>query len=230
MKHFKYLDLILALFVTVLLVSNIASAAKIVTLGPFTYDAGTLLFPLSYIFGDVLTEVYGYKISRRVIWIGFAMLALMSAIVVVVGVLPGETEWTKNVGQDAYDKIFSLTPRIVLGSLAGYWLGSFSNSFVMAKLKTITQGKWLWSRTISSTVIGEAVDTIVFCAIAFFGTMPMDILWAIVLSNYVFKVGVEVLFTPLTYVVINALKRSEGVDADDRATNLNPFRLQVEEG
>ncbi len=223
MKSFKYLDLILGAFVTVLIVSNIASAAKIVMVGPFTYDAGTLLFPLSYIFGDVLTEVYGYKASRRVIWIGFAMIALMSAVILLVGALPPEAEWSKNVGQEAYDKIFGLTPRIVLGSLLGYWAGSFANAIVMARMKVATGGRWLAARTIGSTVIGEFFDTIVFCLVAFLGALPNDVVASIVVSNYIFKVGVEVLFTPLTYAIVNGLKRVEGVDANDAETNLNPF-------
>jgi hypothetical protein len=224
-KHFRYLDIILAAFVTVLLVSNIASAAKIVTLGSFVYDAGTLLFPLSYIFGDVLTEVYGYRSARRVIWIGFAMIALMSGVIVLVGWLPGEAQWQRTVGQQAYDAIFGLTPRIVLGSLLGYWAGSFTNAILMAKLKSLTAGRWLFLRTIGSTVLGEAVDTLVFCAIAFLGALPNELVWAIAISNYVFKVGVEALFTPITYAIVGALKRLEGVDGDREydTVNLNPF-------
>lgn len=194
MKSFKFLDIILGTFVTVLIVSNIASAAKIVTVGPFTFDAGTLLFPLSYIFGDVL-----------------------------VGALPPEAEWSKNVGQEAFDKIFGLTPRIVLGSLLGYWAGSFANAIVMARMKVATGGRWLAARTIGSTGIGEFFDTIVFCLIAFLGALPNEVVLIIVVSNYVFKVGVEVLFTPVTYVIVNRLKRIEGVDANDAETNLNPF-------
>ena len=220
----KYLDVLLAFLVTVLIVSNIASAAKIVTLGPFTYDAGTLLFPLSYIFGDVLTEVYGYRPTRRVIWIGFAMIALTSGIILLVGALPGEAEWSRTVGQDAYDKIFSLTPRIVLGSLLGYWSGSFANSMVMTHLKTRTQGRLLWLRTIASTILGEGFDTIVFCLVAFLGALPNELVWSIIVSNYIFKVGVEVVFTPITYLVVNGLKRLEGIDVyDDESVNLNPF-------
>lgn len=226
MKSPKHIDLLLASFVTVLVLSNIASAAKIVTVGPFTYDAGTLLFPLSYIFGDVLTEVYGYRSARRVIWIGFAMIALTSLVILVVGALPGEADWSRTVGQDAYDKIFSLTPRIVLGSLLGYWSGSFANSMLLARLKSATGGRMLWLRTISSTVIGEAFDTAAFCAVAFLGALPNDLVWSIAVSNYVFKVGVEVLFTPLTYIIVGALKRSEGIDAYDEGVDLNPFALR----
>jgi uncharacterized integral membrane protein (TIGR00697 family) len=223
MKSPKHLDLLLAAFVTVLVLSNIASAAKIVTLGPFTYDAGTLLFPLSYIFGDVLTEVYGYRSARRVIWIGFLMIALTSAVILLVGALPGEAEWSRSVGQEAYDKIFSLTPRIVLGSLLGYWSGSFANAILLARLKAATNGRLLWLRTIGSTIVGEAFDTAVFCAVAFLGALPNDLVWSIVVSNYVFKVGVEILFTPLTYGIVSTLKRSEGMDADDRDVRLSPF-------
>ena len=226
MKSPKYLDLLLALLVTVLIVSNIASAAKIITLGPFTYDAGTLLFPLSYIFGDVLTEVYGYRPARRVIWIGFVMIAIMSGIILLVGALPGETEWSRTVGQEAYDKIFSLTPRIVLGSLLGYWSGSFANSIVMTRLKTRTHGRMLWLRTIASTILGEGFDTAVFCLVAFLGALPNELVWSIIVSNYIFKVGVEVIFTPLTYLIVNTLKRAEGIDAYDVGVDLNPFALR----
>lgn len=226
-RSFRYLDVIVGFFVAVLLISNIASSAKIVHVGPFVYDAGTLLFPLSYIFGDVLTEVYGYSVSRRVIWIGFATLLLMSLLLVVVGLLPGDADWVGagNFGNDAYGKILGLTPRIVAGSLAAFWAGSFINDFLLARLKVVTNGKWLWLRTIGSTIVGEGLDTLVFVLIAFAGTMPNDLLWSIVWSNYVFKVGVEVLFTPVTYAIVRKLKRVEQVDHYDRETDFNPFKI-----
>lgn len=221
-RSFKYLGFITALFVTVLLVSNIASS-KILILGPFTFDGGTILFPLSYIFGDILTEVYGYARSRRVIWAGFLMLILASVVFMAIGALPSAPEWD---GQQAYDKILGLTPRIVLASIIAYFAGEFSNSFILAKMKVKMKGRFLWMRTIGSTIIGEAVDTGLFVAVAFWGTMSTELLFAIVVSNYIFKVGVEVLFTPLTYAATGFLKKREHEDYFDRNTNFNPFVLE----
>ncbi|OGO11804.1 MAG: transporter, partial [Chloroflexi bacterium RBG_16_47_49] len=171
---FRYLDIITALFVTVLVVSNIASSAKIVDWGfeiggvRLAFDAGTLLFPVSYIFGDILTEVYGYKRSRRVIWTGFLCLGLSALVFWLVRLLPGESTWQGYAGQDAYNAILGgmSSGGIVLASLLGYWTGEFSNSFTLAKMKIITRGRWLWSRTISSTLVGELVDTLIFILIA----------------------------------------------------------------
>lgn len=224
MRTYKFLDIVIGLFVAVLLISNLTSAAKIVTLGPFTFDGGTLLFPISYIFGDILTEVYGYSITRRVIWIGFAAAALFSLVVWIVGLLPGEAEWSSRVGMDAYNAVLGSTPRIVFASLIAYWAGSFSNAFVLAKMKVITQGRWLWSRTVGSTVVGQFVDTFLFVAVAFAGMMSAEVLWSVAVSNYIFKVGVEALFTPVTYVVVGWLKRAEGADVFDIQTDFNPFR------
>jgi hypothetical protein len=218
-RHYRYLDLIMAVFVTVLIVSNIAST-KILVLGPLTFDGGTILFPLAYIFGDVLTEVYGYRASRRVIWTGFACLALTAVTLGMVDLLPPASDWTL---QEAYHSILGQTPRIVLGSLAAYWTGEFVNSYVLAKLKIYTAGRWLWLRTIGSTLLGEGVDTSVFLLIAFLGVLPNNLLWAIFVSNYVFKVGVEAIFTPLTYQVVKFLKRVENEDFYDRGTNFSPF-------
>ena len=238
-KSFKHLDLIIGLFVAVLLVSNIASSAKLVSIGRLEFDAGTLIFPLSYIFDDVLTEVYGYKTSRRVIWIGFVCLFLMSAILMIVGVLPGTEFWRTtnaagdpvagiaNYGQDAFDKILGLTGRIVAGSLLAFFVGSFSNDFILAKLKIMTSGKLLWLRTIGSTLVGEGLDTMVFALVAFLGVLPQADLVTLIISNYVFKVGVEVVFTPITYAVVNFLKRSESVDTYDRDTDFNPFKIEA---
>jgi len=219
MRDYKYYDIILGLFVAVLLISNVASA-KILKLGLFTFDGGTLLFPISYIFGDILTEVYGYRRSRRVIWTGFASSLLMSATFIVVGLLQPAADWGN---QEAYDKILGLTPRIVIASLLAYFIGEFSNSYVLAKMKIATGGKWLWTRTISSTLVGEGADTIIFCMVAFWGALPNSLLLAVVISNYVFKVGFEVAFTPITYLVVNFLKRKEECDVFDRGTNFNPF-------
>lgn len=223
MKTFKYFDLILGLFVAVLLISNIAST-KIVDFGPFEFDGGTLLFPLAYIFGDILTEVYGYRKSRRVIWLGFFSAALMSAVLMIVGALPAAQGWEN---QDAYQKILGLTPRLVLASLIAYMTGEFANSFTLAKMKILTKGKFLWLRTIGSTLIGEGLDTLLFVLIAFWGILPSGLLLTIIISNYIFKCGVEVILTPLTYKIVGFLKKSENEDYYDRETKFNPFRMRI---
>jgi uncharacterized integral membrane protein (TIGR00697 family) len=220
---YRYFDLILALFVAVLLISNVAST-KIVDLGPFTFDGGTLLFPISYIFGDILTEVYGYRRSRRVIWAGFGAAALMAGVLALVGALPPAEGWEY---QEAYEAILGTTPRIVLGSLIAYFAGEFSNSYTLAKMKIWTQGRWLWTRTIGSTLVGEGVDTLLFVTIAFAGSLPWPLFWSIVVSNYVFKVGLEAAMTPVTYRITNFLKRTEGVDVYDVGTDFNPFKLAM---
>jgi uncharacterized integral membrane protein (TIGR00697 family) len=220
---YKYFDLIMALFVAVLLISNIASS-KILELGPFTFDGGTLLFPISYIFGDILTEVYGYRRSRRVIWAGFGAAALMAGVLALVGALPPAEGWEN---QQAYEAILGTTPRIVLGSLIAYFAGEFSNSYTLAKMKVWTGGRWLWTRTIGSTLVGEGVDTMLFVTIAFAGTLPWPLFWSIVLSNYVFKVGLEAVMTPVTYRITNFLKRTENEDVYDVDTDFNPFKIGV---
>jgi uncharacterized integral membrane protein (TIGR00697 family) len=220
---YRHIDTVSALFVAVLLVSNVASA-KIVDLGPFAFDGGTLLFPLSYIFGDILTEVYGYARSRKVIWLGFASAALMSVVLIVVGRLPPAPGWEN---QEAYEKILGLTPRIVAASLAAYFAGEFSNSFVLARMKVLTGGRFLWARTIGSTLVGELVDTLLFVTIAFYGSLEGRLLVSVTISNYVFKTAVEAALTPVTCRVVGALKKSEGVDFYDYRTNFNPFRMRV---
>jgi len=220
--RYRYFDLIMALFVAVLLISNVAST-KFLQLGPFTFDGGTLLFPISYIFGDILTEVYGYRRSRRVIWVGFGCTALMAATLALVGALPPAPGWEH---QSAYEAILGTTPRIVLGSLIAYFAGEFSNSYTLAKMKVWTGGRWLWTRTIGSTLVGEGVDTLLFVTIAFAGTVPWSLFWSTVFSNYVFKVGLEAVMTPLTYRITNFLKRAEQEDVFDTDTDFNPFRWQ----
>lgn len=220
-RSFKHLDTITAFFVAVLLISNVTST-KILTLGPLTFDGGTLLFPLSYIFGDILTEVYGYKRTRKVIWLGFISALIMSLTFMVVGALPPASDWPH---QNAYAAILGLTPRIVLASLIAYFAGEFSNSLILAKLKIKTQGKWLWTRTIGSTLVGQVVDTGIFILIAFTGVIPTHLLLTLILSNYAFKCGVEVLFTPLTYWITGWLKQQEQEDYYDVSTNFNPFEL-----
>jgi queuosine precursor transporter len=232
MKQYRFFDLIMAVFVTVLLVSNIASSAKIVDWGfslfgvPMAFDAGTILFPISYIFGDILTEVYGYKHSRRVIWVGFACLALSAVIFWIVRLIPGEATWQSYAGDDAYNAILGgmSTGGIVLASLAGYWTGEFTNSFTLAKMKILTNGRWLWTRTIGSTLIGEFVDTVMFVIVASaLGVFPWSLFLTLTVTNYIFKCSVEALMTPITYVVVNRLKWEENEDYYDRNTNFNPF-------
>lgn len=218
-KNYKYLSTISVFFVSVLLISNIAST-KIVDFGWFTFDGGTLLFPLSYIFGDILTEVYGYKKSRQVIWLGFFSALLMSLVFVVVGLLPAASDWGN---QAAYDTILGATPRIIVASLLAFLSGEFSNSFILAKMKIWTKGKMLWARTIGSTIVGELVDSTLFILIAFAGILPGSLLLTLIISNYIFKTLVEILFTPITYAVITFLKKEESEDYYDTNTNFNPF-------
>ena len=218
---YRYFDLIMALFVAVLLISNVASS-KILELGPFTFDGGTILFPISYIFGDILTEVYGYRRSRRVIWVGFGCAGLMAGVFALVGALPPAAGWEN---QEAYEAILGTTPRIVLGSLIAYFAGEFSNSYTLAKMKILTQGRWLWTRTIGSTLVGEGVDTVLFVTIAFAGTLPWPLFWSIIVSNYIFKVGLEAAMTPITYRLTNFLKRTEQEDVYDVDTDFNPFKI-----
>jgi len=220
-RPYRYFDVVMALFVAVLLISNVASS-KILVLGPFTFDGGTVLFPLSYIFGDILTEVYGYARSRKVIWTGFACTALMAGVFTLVGALPAAPGWT---GQEAYQAILGQTPRIVLASLIAYFAGEFSNSLVLAKMKVWSSGRWLWTRTIGSTIVGEGVDTLLFVLIAFLGVLPSPLLRSVIISNYVFKVGLEALATPVTYAVTNKLKRADREDYYDYHTDFNPFKV-----
>jgi uncharacterized integral membrane protein (TIGR00697 family) len=227
-RSYRYLDFITAAFVAVLMISNTVSV-KPVRVWLFTYDGGTILFPLSYIFGDILTEVYGYARSRRVIWSGFGACALMAIMYILVGRLPTAGGWPF---QKDYQNILGLAPRIVTASLIAYFAGEFSNSFILAKMKIWTRGRWLWTRTIGSTLVGELADTLLFVAIAFLGApgYPTRMLTAIVISNYIFKVGVEVLFTPATYWVVGFLKRREQEDYYDYQTDFNPFKLATRSG
>ena len=198
---------------------------KPVILWRFTFDGGTILFPLSYIFGDVLTEVYGYRASRRVIWTGFASTFLMAIVLWIVGLLPApEADWGPEK-QFAYSNVLAPVGRIVVASLIAYFAGEFSNSYVLAKMKIWTRGRFLWTRTIGSTLVGEGVDTLIFCLIAFLGVWTTPTLVAVIISNYVFKCGFEIVATPVTYAVVIGLKRSEGVDVYDIGTNFNPFRV-----
>lgn len=232
MKQYRFFDWITAVFVTVLVVSNIASSAKVVDWGlslfglPLAFDAGTILFPISYIFGDILTEVYGYKQSRRIIWAGFICLALSAVIFWIVRLMPGEATWQSYAGDGAYNAILGgmSTGGIVLASLAGYWTGEFTNSFTLAKMKVLTQGRWLWARTIGSTIFGQFVDTVMFVGVASaFGVFPWSLFLSLTVTNYLFKCGVEALMTPITYTAVTSLKKAENEDYFDRSTDFNPF-------
>lgn len=234
LRAFRYFDLVMALFVTVLIVSNVASSAKIVDWGvnlfgiPLAFDAGTILFPISYVFGDVLTEVYGFRRSRRVIWAGFGCLAFSALVLWLVRIMPAEATWQEYAGQEAYNAILGgmSTGGIVLASLVAYWLGEFSNSMVLAKMKILTKGKWLWTRTIGSTLIGEGIDSVAFIAIAcLVGVFPWELFGTLVLTNYIFKVSIEVLMTPVTYLVVNRLKKAEDEDYYDYKTRFTPFAM-----
>ena len=228
MKQYRFFDLIMAVFVIVLVVSNIASSAKIVDWGfslfgvRMAFDAGTILFPVSYIFGDILTEVYGFRRSRRVIWLGFLAAFLMSLTFYVVQLLPPAAGWQY---QEDFSHILGFVPRIVLASLIAYFAGEFSNSFTLSKLKIFTRGRFLWIRTITSTLIGEGLDTLLFCTIAFYGSIPVPVLISVIVSNYIFKCSVEILFTPFTYIIVNFLKKQEKEDMYDIGINYNPFRF-----
>lgn len=229
-QPYRYFDIIMAIFVAVLLISNIASAAKIVNLGLpiLTFDAGTLLFPVSYIFGDVLVEVYGYRRSRKVIWIGFGCAALLSVTLAVVRALPGDAQWLADVGPEAFDGVLGTlaSGRIIAASLIAYFAGEFSNAYIMAKMKIWTRGRWLWTRTIASTLVGEFVDTLLFVCIAFLGVWPLGLVAKIIISNYIFKCSMEAAVTPLTYRLVNFLKKAEGEDYYDYDTDFNPFKLR----
>ena len=223
-QGYRYFTIIAGIFVATLLVSNIA-AQKLIPVGPFVFTGGILLFPVAYIFGDILTEVYGYAKTRQVIWTGFAANILMAAFLWLVVELPPAPGWDL---QEEFSSALGLLPRVVVGSIVAYWLGEFSNSIVMAKMKVWTDGRLLWTRTISSTLVGQAVDTIVFVAIAFAGVLPTAVLVRAAWSGYVFKIAYEALATPITYGIVGWLKRVEGVDVYDRDTSLNPFAIRID--
>jgi uncharacterized integral membrane protein (TIGR00697 family) len=222
---FRYLDLVTAFFVAVLIISNVASAAKIVDAGlvffgaPLAFDGGTLLFPLSYVFGDVLTEVYGFRCARRVIRTGFAALALSALSFFLLRALPGEAAWEAAGGSAAYETILGglSSGGIVLASLAGYWAGQISNALILSRMKTLTRGRFLWVRTMTSTLAGELLDSLAFVFFASLtGVFPWSLFVSLVFTNYLIKCAVEALMTPLTYLVTARLKRAEGVDVYDR--------------
>jgi uncharacterized integral membrane protein (TIGR00697 family) len=234
-KTFKYLDILTVIFVLALVLSNIASSAKIVDWGfslgsvRLAFDAGTVLFPISYIIGDVLTEVYGYKRSRRIIWLGFGGLIFSAFVFWLVQILPGEATWQESVGSQTYNQILGSMSAgtIIVASLAGYLAGSFSNAIVMSVMKVLTKGKFLWTRTIGSTIIGQAFDTFTFILVATaLGVFPWSLFWSLTLTNYIFKVTMEALVTPITYWVVNQLKKIENINVFDRETSFSPFKFK----
>ncbi len=232
-RQFRYFDLIMAAFVTVLLCSNLIGVHKVSSvylpvIGEYVYGTGVLFFPLSYLFGDILTEVYGYARSRKVIWAGFGALIFASVMSFIVTSLPAAKSMPIEV-QSAVELIFGQTWRIVLASLTAFWAGEFINSFVLAKMKVFTSGKYLWTRTIGSTFAGEAVDCLIFYPIAFLGTWETDLVVKVMIGNYFLKVVWEIMATPLTYKIVGFLKRAEHEDHYDRNTNFNPFILTVQD-
>lgn len=230
--NFRYYDLAVHAFVVVLLVSNLV-AQKIcaigpftiggVTVGPFLLSGAQILFPITYIFGDIFVEVYGYGASRRAIWIGFFSAALLAVMALITTSLPAAPEW-KN--QDAFEKVFGFVPRVLVASLVAYWCGEFANAFVMSKMKLLTKGKHLWTRTIGSTVVGQLVDTVVVIFVIFVGVYDLGTMLNLIFTGYFAKVIYEATATPLTYLVVNTLKRAEGVDVFDEGVNFNPFQAR----
>jgi len=230
-RAFRYYDFVMAAFVAILLLSNVIGAGKVAQIvlpgiGPWPFGAGILFFPVSYVIGDVLTEVYGYARARRVIWAGTAAVVFMAFMSWVVVALPPAPSWTN---QAAYATIFGQVPRIVLASLCAFWAGEFVNSYVMARMKVRTAGRHLWMRTIGSTVLGEGVDSLIFYPLAFLGAAGFTpgLVVTVMVTQWALKVAWEVILTPVTYVVVAALKRAEGVDVFDRATDFTPFRARV---
>jgi queuosine precursor transporter len=223
-RHYRFLDTLTIGFVVVLLISNLVGP-KICQFGRLQISAAEFLFPLTYICGDVFTEVYGYGASRRAIWLGFFAMGLLAGMGQLAVALPPASGWND---QAAFAKVFGVVPRFAVASLVAYWAGEFTNSYTLAKLKLFTRGRWLWTRTIGSTVTGQAVDTAVIIVVAFWGAHPMAMLAWMIFSSYVVKVAVEVIATPVTYMVVGALKRAEGVDIFDRRTNFNPFALRAQ--
>ncbi len=229
--RFRYYDFMMAAFVAILICSNLIGAAKLVrvgewTIGPFelgTFGAGILFFPLSYVLGDVLTEVYGYARARRVVWAGFGASLFMAFMSYVVVSMPPAPGWA---GQDAYEQVFGQTPRIALASVLAFWAGEFANAFVLARMKILTAGRHLWTRTIGSTAVGQGVDSLIFYPLAFLGVWTAAQVLTVMVTNYALKVLWEALLTPATYQIVGFLKRAEGVDVYDRETNFTPFSVK----
>lgn len=219
-RHFRYFDYVMAAFVAILLLSNLIGAAKLAQMGGFTFGAGILFFPVSYVIGDVLTEVYGYANARRCVWMGFFALIFMAFMSYVVVAMPAAPDWE---GQAAYESVFGSTWRIVLASVTAFWAGEFVNSFVLAKMKILTAGKMLWTRTIGSTVFGQAIDSLIFYPIAFLGIWSTQQVLTVMVTNWLMKVVWEAALTPITYAVVGWLKRREGTEVFDTGTDFSPF-------
>ncbi len=229
--QFRYFDFVMAAFVVILLLSNVIGAGKraiidLPLVGLWPFGAGILFFPISYVIGDILTEVYGFARARRCIWAGFAATLFMAFMAWVVVKLPPAPDWG---GQAAYEAVFGQVPRIVLASVIAFWVGEFANSFVLAKMKVWTRGRHLWTRTIGSTIVGQGIDSLIFYPVAFYGApdWPVEAMLAVMASQFVLKVGWEVILTPVTYLVVGWLKRREGVEVFDTATDFTPFRTRV---
>lgn len=222
--QFRSFDVVMAAFVAILLLSNVIGAAKVATLGGWEFGAGILFFPLGYVIGDVLTEVYGYARARRCIWVGFSALLFMAFMSWVVVSLPPAPGWD---GQGAYESVFGQVPRIVFASIVAFWAGEFVNSYVLARMKVWTQGKHLWSRTIGSTIVGQGVDSLIFYPLAFWGIWSSSQVLTVLVTNWLLKVSWEVVLTPVTYAVVNKLKRHEGVDLFDEGTDFTPFKTRA---
>ena len=227
--HFRTFDFVMAAFVAVLLLSNVLGAGKVAEVdlpffGPTPFGAGILFFPISYVIGDILTEVYGYGRARRCIWAGFGALVFMAFMSFVVVALPPAPDWG---GPAAYEQVFGQVPRIVAASMIAFWAGEFANSYVLARMKVWTRGRHLWSRTIGSTVVGQGIDSLIFYPLAFWGVWDNGLLFQVLLIQWGLKVGWEVLLTPVTYAVVGTLKRREGIDIYDEATDFTPFSTRV---
>ena len=230
-RPLRYFDFVMAAFVVVLLLSNVIGAGKravidLPLVGPWPFGAGILFFPVSYVIGDILTEVYGYARARRVIWAGFAAMLFMVTMSVVVVALPPDAGWT---GQAAYEQVFGQVPRIVFASIIAFWAGEFVNSYVLARMKIWTKGGHLWTRTIGSTIFGQAVDSLIFYPVAFLGAegWTTDQVLKVLVTQWALKVSWEVILTPLTYLVVGFLKRREGIDVYDEGTDFTPFRAKI---
>ena len=225
----RYFDFVMAAFVTILLLSNVLGAGKVAVIdlpgiGSWPFGAGILFFPISYVIGDILTEVYGYARARRCIWAGFGALLFMAFMAWVVVALPPADTWR---GQAAYEQVFGQVPRIVLASIVAFWAGEFVNAYVLARMKIWTRGRHLWSRTIGSTLVGQGVDSLIFYPLAFYGVWDNETLLIVLATQWVLKVGWEAVLTPVTYAVVGWLKRREGIDVYDEGTDFTPFRAKV---
>lgn len=228
-RPLRYFDLVMAAFVTILLLSNVLGAGKVAAIelpgiGLWPFGAGILFFPVSYVIGDILTEVYGYARARRCIWAGFGALLFMAFMAWVVVALPPAADWT---GQAAYEAVFGQVPRIVLASILAFWAGEFVNSYVLARMKLWTRGRHLWSRTIGSTIVGQGIDSLIFYPLAFYGIWETETLLVVLATQWALKVGWEALLTPVTYAVVGWLKAREGIDVYDEVTDFTPFRARV---